>query len=223
MDLGDPHISIDTLLSRLKRPGKLYSALYMNNIDRDPKKIIAESDLVRRLYYYGMRLERRTIVTDSISAGLLDRKLVESHFNGITISPRSKDSMERCLVKYLRKKSSLRLKILFTIGVDDFDVITMAVDNGIKIELNVTKPLNISSYLTYMQTLTAFHGIKELDGFLHDQCINYVESGRNCYKPDDGVLEATTFLNSNMFYLCAYPSNECIARLSHLAMQQETK
>lgn len=208
--MGGPHMNIHNLLSIIEGKAliSVYSAFYMNNLDRDPNKATGKSRLLKLLENKGCMLQKRTLVTDSVTATDLTKKNVFKHFDELVFSPRNKNSVETILSHYKKKP----IRILFTVGVDNIDLLHFALENGLKrVEINTRKPVSTTVYLNYQSLISTLR--KKDITLIEDGCIEYVSKGRDCHEPKDGILELTTYIDSNEFYTCAYPSNKCIAKL----------
>lgn len=212
--MGRPNMTFTQLADAVSPDTELNTALYLNNIPRDPAVHFSKSKLIQHLCVdVDMKLNRRALVTDSITISSMDPEYHISNlecFTEIVVSPRSKSSLETA-DQLLREYSGLK-RLLYTVTVDRIELLKQAIEECSfdHIEVNKAKPVDTASHFLYQ---TVMHELsKRTDIVLTgDACQKYVSEGRDCHDPEDSHLEVTTFKDSFAFYTCAYPSDKCIA------------
>lgn len=205
----------ENLFELLDKETLLTKALYLNNLNRDINSMLNETDLVLEIQELtGNIFKENILVTDSISAGKLDGKLLKSYdFTDVLISPRTEQSVIYSIHKLQAEYG--KCSILFTAGVDDVHVLTRAITNGINsVELNIKKPYSIADYMKYQEINTYLMQILPDRGIQYrtNTCLEFVTSKKDCSNPENGEWEITSILGQKDMYTCAYTSNKCITK-----------
>jgi len=168
---------------------------------------------------------RSILVTDSISLiTRFDVSRIIDCYDDVTISPKSRNSLTDATSKiaslFVNTKSGIKrnlvptcANLLFTVGVDDTDLLVEAIEMGYQnIHLNMKKPVTSDTLIAYQAILLELERLRgdgRLATVVPDSCHEYIKNGRDCANPDDGILELTTFYGSYKYYTCAYPYTEC--------------
>lgn len=189
------------------------SAFYLNNLDRNPDEVVkkyeAKLDTFRPFLAEGRHI-KKLLVTDSISASKHDVNKASflNTFDELWASCRTLSS-----VKHLINSQDYEWNFLFTVGTDAEAILAFLYDiPEAKVELNIRKPYSFSDLLKYQNYQQIGMKLKAKEKIAFDNCMRYKLQKRNCAEPQ-GFVELTTFLDTPIYYTCAYSTNTCNCKM----------